>query len=373
MRVVIGGAGVAALESAAALRRLAAGGVSVTLVAPDRTFRTRALQPFAAFGIDSPRGVPVHALADRLDAQLIEDRVAWVDRDRYTVHCRSGRRIAFEALILGVGATLHVRYPQALALHEGASAGLTQLVSDITSADVRRIAFIAPERMAWPLPLYETALMTAAVGRMHDLRLSLVLVTGEASPLQVFGERASAELRSLLDRHEIELLTARRCQVPAADRVVVLGEHAGETRELAVDRVVALPELIGPHIRGLPSAPHGFIPIDHLCRVPGLGGVYAAGDGTDYPVKHGGIAAQQAEVAARCIAAAAGADVQPHPFHPTLSGMLLTGGTPRYLTARLVGGHPFRSTAAAVPDAAAGAPAKVLAPYLSALLAEIDR
>ena len=119
MRVVIGGAGVAALEAAAALRRLAAGRVSVTLVAPYRTFRTRALQPFAAFGIDSPRGVAVHALADRLEAQLIEDRVAWVDRDRYTVHCRSGRPIAFEALVLGVGATLHVRYPRALALHGG--------------------------------------------------------------------------------------------------------------------------------------------------------------------------------------------------------------------------------------------------------------
>ena len=228
MRVVIGGAGVAALEAAAALRRLAAGRVSVTLVAPDRTFRTRALQPFAAFGIDSPRGVAVHALADRLEAQLIEDRVAWVDRHRYTVHCRSGRPIAFEALVLGVGATLHVRYPRALALHEAAGAGLTQLVSDITSADVRRVAFVTPERMAWPLPLYETALMTAALGRMHQLRLSLTLVTGEAAPLQVFGDRASAELRSLLDRHDIELLTARRCQVPAADRVVVLGERGGE-------------------------------------------------------------------------------------------------------------------------------------------------
>lgn len=373
MRVVIGGAGVAALEAAAALRRLAADRVSVTLVAPDRTFVTRALQPLAAFGIDSPHGVPVHVLADRLGAELIEDRVSWVDRDRYTVHCRSGRAIAFEALVLGVGATLHVRYPQALTLHEGASAGLAQLASDITSGDVRRVAFVAPKRMAWPLPLYEAALMTAGLGREHHLRLSLTLVTGEAAPLQAFGDRAGAELRSLLDQYDIDFVTARRCQVPAADRVVLLGERAGETRELAVDRVVALPELIGPHIRGLPSAPYGFIPIDHLCRVPGLGGVYAAGDGTDYPVKHGGIAAQQAEVAARCIAAGAGADVQTHPFHPTLSGTLLTGGSPRYLTARLIGGHPFGSAAAAVPAEAAGAQAKVAAPYLTALLSEVQR
>ena len=279
--------------------------------------------------------------------------MAWVDRDRYTVHCRSGRAIAFEALVLAVGATLHVRYPQALTLHEGAGAGLTQLVSDITSADVRRVAFVTPERMAWPLPLYETALMTAALGRMRQLRLSLTLVTGEPPPSRCSAIAPAPSCDPSWTRHDIELLAARRCQVPAADRVVVLGEHGGETRELAVDRVVALPELIGPHIRGLPSAPHGFIPIDHLCRVPGLGGVYAAGDGTDYPVKHGAIAAQQAQVAARCIAAAAGANIEPHPFHPTLRGMLLTGGTPRYLTARLVAAHPFRSTTAAVPGAAA--------------------
>jgi sulfide:quinone oxidoreductase len=373
MRVVIAGAGVAALEAAAALHRLAAGRVTITLVAPDHMFRTRALQPLAPFGVDSPRGVPVCALADRLDAQLVEDRVSWVDRDRYTAHCRSGRTIAYEALVIAVGATVHVRYRQALTLHDGASAPLTQLVSDITSGEVRRIAFVAPERMAWPLPLYETALMTAALGHEHELRLSLTVVTGEAEPLQAFGDRAGAELRSLLDRHDIDLLTATRCQVPAAGRVVLLGEHAGQTRELTVDRVVALPELVGPHIRGLPSAAHGFIPIDHLCRVPGLGGVYAAGDGTDYPVKHGAIAAQQAQVAARHIAAAAGAEVTPHPFHPTLSGILLTGGTPRYLTARLIGGHPFRSTAGAVPADAADAAPKVVAPYLTGLLRETDQ
>jgi sulfide:quinone oxidoreductase len=373
MRAVIGGAGIAALEAAAALRRLAASRVRVTLVAPDPTFVVRALQPLAAFGIDAPHGVPIHAVADRLGADLVDDRVGWVDRDRRIVHCRSGAALAYDALVLGVGATPHVRFPQALTLNEDAAPGLAQLVCDITSASVRRVAFVAPHRMAWPLPLYETALMTAALGLEHQLPLSVTVVTGEAVPLQAFGDRAAEEMRSLLHQHDVDLVTATRCQVPAADRVVLHGEHAGETRQLAVDRVVALPELIGPHIRGLPSAPYGFIPVDHLCRVAGTDDVYAAGDGTDYPVKHGAIAAQQAQVAARAIAAAAGANVQPHPFHPTLDGMLLTGGTPRYLTARLVGGHPFGSQAADAPDAVPTPGAKVAAPYLTALLREVDR
>jgi len=373
MRVVIGGAGVGGLEAAAALRRYAADRVSVTLVAPDQAFRLRALQPMAAFGIKPPEDVPLRAIADRLGAELVEDRVGWVDRPQRTVQCRSGIALGYDALLLAVGATLHVRFPKALTLHEDAAPGLSQLVCDITSADVRRVAFLAPERMAWPLPLYETALMTAALGHEHRLRLSLTLVTGETAPLQAFGDHVGAEMRALLDEHGIDLVTSARCRVPAADRVILRTAHAGAAEQLAVDRVVALPELIGPRIRGLPSDRYGFIPTDHMCRVPGTVDIYAAGDGTDFPVKHGGIAAQQAEVAARRIAATVGADVQPRPFHPTLSGMLLTGGRPRYLAARLIGGHPFGSSVATTPFAIGETPPKVLAPHLAALLSEFAR
>lgn len=371
MRVVIGGAGVAALEAAAALRGYAADRLSVTIVAPDPTFAFRALQPWSAFGVDPRDRVSVRTLAERLDAELVADRVGWVDRRRRTVGCRSGKTITFDALLLGVGATVRVRFPKALTLHEGAAAPLTELVSQITSGGVRSVAFVAPERMAWSLPLYETALMTAALGREHRLSLSLTLVTGETDPLQAFGTQVAAEMRALLDEHGIDLITSTRCRVPASDRIILLGAGARDTDKLRVDRTVALPELLGPGIRGVPSDPYGFIPIDQLCRVSGTTDIYAAGDGTDFPVKHGGIAAQQAEVAARCIAASAGADVQPRPFHPTLDGLLLTGGRPRYLTARLIGGHPFGSRIATAPIGTDEAPAKVLAPHLIALLEEL--
>lgn len=371
MRVVIGGAGVAGLEAAAALRRFAADRVDVTIIAPDQAFQLPALQPLAAFGMDPGEGVPVRALADRLGAQLVRDRVAWVDRIRRTVHTRSGIALGFDALLLAVGAARHVRFPKALTLHEGAGGGLARLVSDIVAGEVRRLAFVAPVRMAWPLPLYEAALMTAALGPKHHLGLRLTVVTGETAPLEAFGDEVGAEMRALLDEHGIELVTTARCRVPATNRVLLIGGHPGETQELDVDRVVALPELLGPGIRGLPSDPYGFIPVDLHCRVPGTVDIYAAGDGTDFPVKHGGIAAQQAEVAALGIAAAAGADVQAHPFHPTLDGMLLTGGRPRYLTARLIGGHAFGSQVATVPIDTGEAPPKVLAPHLTALLRKI--
>jgi sulfide:quinone oxidoreductase len=100
-------------------------------------------------------------------------------------------------------------------------------------------------------------------------------------------------------------------------------------------------------------------------------GIYAAGDGTDFPIKHGAIAAQQADVAAACIAAAAGAPVKPRPLRPTLTGTLLTGDLPRYLSARLTGGHPVTSrVGTALPTAPATA--KLAAPHLMSLLAEIS-
>jgi sulfide:quinone oxidoreductase len=63
--------------------------------------------------------------------------------------------------------------------------------------------------------------------------------------------------------------------------------------------------------------------------VQGVSGVYAAGDGVDFPVKLGGLAAEMADAAAEHIAARAGADIEPQPFVPVLRGKLLTGGAPR--------------------------------------------
>jgi sulfide:quinone oxidoreductase len=57
---------------------------------------------------------------------------------------------------------------------------------------------------------------------------------------------------------------------------------------------------------------------------------------TTFPLKQGGIAAQQADAAAESIAALAGAPLTPRPFRPVLRGLLLTGLSPRYLAASLL-------------------------------------
>ena len=93
-----------------------------------------------------------------------------------------------------------------------------------------------------------------------------------------------------------------------------------------------MPRLAGPDLPGLVGHAHGFIPVDARCGVPGTDGqVFAAGDAIAFPVKHGGLAAQQADTAAAAIARLAGGDVEAAPFSPQLRGKLLTGGKPLYL------------------------------------------
>ena len=360
-RVLIAGGGVAAIELAAAVHEAAAERVHLTLLSPEENFVYRPGAAAARPASASREPVALMRIADALGADLISDHLQWVDREAGAAHTRTGRRVTFDALAVCIGAEARPAYPCAISLTGRPSEPLTHLVARIADGACRRLAFLIPERQGWPLPLYELAMAVATMAhRGPDLELTFV--TSEAEPLGVFGEPAAETMRALLTGRGIELITGARCRVPAADRVIVTGD-----RELEVDAVIALPELYGPHLRGLPCAANGFIPVDRFCRVRGVRGVYAAGDATDFPVKHGGIAAQQADVAALAIAARAGADVLPRPFHARLEGILATGGKPAYLSAWLAGGRPFGSEVSEDPRATSHP--KVIAAHLEPWLA----
>jgi sulfide:quinone oxidoreductase len=136
---------------------------------------------------------------------------------------------------------------------------------------------------------------------------------------------------------------------------------------IPADAVVALPRLLARGIAGLPGDEHGFVPVDEHGRVRGLTGVYAAGDVTNFPLKQGGLAAQQADAAAEAIAADLGEDLRPQPFRPVLRGLLLTGRAPRYLRAEVRRSRPARSTAGR--EAIWWPPAKIAGRRLGPLLA----
>ena len=103
----------------------------------------------------------------------------------------------------------------------------------------------------------------------------------------------------------------------------------------------------------------------------GLDGVYAAGDATAYPIKHGGVAAQQADVVAAAIAARAGLTGDPQPLQPVIRGALLTGLGTRYLEATPIGDGGFDSTVSAVCPW--DPPTKIAAHHPGPYLARGDR
>jgi sulfide:quinone oxidoreductase len=108
---------------------------------------------------------------------------------------------------------------------------------------------------------------------------------------------------------------------------------------------------------------------DRFGRVPGIDAVWAAGDATAFPIKQGGLAAQQADVVARAIAARAGADIEPEPFRPVLRGVLLTGRGRAWMRHDL-GAEADGDTADR--HALFWPPTKIAGRYLSPYLAGLD-
>ena len=363
-KVVIVGGGVAGIEAALALRDLAGDRVSVTMLAPDPEFVYRPLRVREPFAGPAARHYPLDEIARDIEIDLRQDAFKWLAPDGRVVHTESGDEIPYDALLLAPGARSHERFRHAVTLEDRRlDEQLQGLIQDVEAGHIHKLAFVAPSQMPWPLPLYELALMTARRAYDANQDVSVTLVTPEDAPLAVFGSTVSQAVEHLLEDNGILVISSTHCETPQSGEVML--HPAGYS--LHVDRVVALPELFGPSTPGVPKRDgHGFITVDAHCRVPELEGVYAAGDATEFPVKHGGIASQQADVAAESIAALAGASVRPSKFHPVIHGVLLGGDRPLYLSANVTGGHGSSSEVGDRPTWLPGTKidAKYLAPYL---------
>jgi len=143
-----------------------------------RAHRSYAGCPGAGFRVppdDGPRAVrlrcraalPLAAIVDDLGATLVVDRFGWVDAPARVAHTETGRAVPYDALVLASGAHAHARYEHALTLDDRRlDDQLHGLIQDIEGGYVHSLAFVMPAHKAWPLPLYELALMTAQ--RAHD-------------------------------------------------------------------------------------------------------------------------------------------------------------------------------------------------------------
>ena len=361
-KVVIAGGGVAALEALLALRELAEERVEIDLLTPNSDFVYRPMEFAALFRDERVRRFDLQRIAADQGANLNCDRLEGVWPDSRVV-TRSGALLPYDSLLIAIGARLRVGVPGAITVAApGFRQEFARVLDDLERGLARRLAFVAPAGIGWLLPLYELALMAADRLAERGVEAELLVVTPEDAPLEVFGLEASQHVDGLLAARGIELLTGHRPISFDANGLI-----ATPSERLDVDRVVALPAMSGPRIRGVPQTVTGFIPTDRHGKVPDADGVYAAGDGTAFPVKQGGLAAQQADAAAAAIAAKAGADVEPEPFVPVLRGLLLTGREPSYLRADLTRPElPSETAERPLWWPAAKVAARNLAPYLAA-------
>ena len=320
MKVLIAGGGFAGAEAVIALRELAGDRVDIELTSPSGSLVYRPHAVREPFDLREAERIPLQPLCDAHRATLRAARVRRVDAARRRVETESGETLTFDILLVATGARAEPAVSGSITF-DGTSgvAAMRSLLERARAGDVRRIAFVAPAGTGWTLPLYELALLAQTHLREHRQETRLDIVTPEDEPLGIFGPPASNRVRKALAARGI-------------------GVHRPqELAALAADAVVALPRIVGPRVPGLPATADGFLPVDDFSAVLDTPHVYAAGDVTDRPLKQGGLAAQQAEVAAAHIAARAGADVDPRPFAPRLRGLLLTGGLPWHL---LGGAHP---------------------------------
>jgi sulfide:quinone oxidoreductase len=338
--------------------------VNIELVSPERQFRYRPLAVGEPFGLSREEHLDLGKLASYRGVRHSLDAVTAVDPARQVAETASGIELPYDALFLAPGARRRAALPGAT-LYRGSPDGpaVSGLLAQLESGSIRTLVFAVPSGCTWTLPLYELALMTAA--GLFERRIGgrrLVLVTPEEQPLAVFGRRASHGVAALLEHAGIEVhLGTHPVSMNGGLEVVPHGS-------IEADAVLALPRLEGPYLAGLPADDQGFIVVDDLLRVLDSGPVWAAGDATTMPVKQGGLAAQEAEVAAAGIAAWAGAGPEPRPFDPVLRATLMTGGEPRYLRAWIGGGHGDRSEYSEHPLwwPASKIAGRYIAPYLQA-------
>ncbi|HEX3042067.1 MAG TPA: FAD-dependent oxidoreductase [Solirubrobacterales bacterium] len=368
-KVLIVGGGVGALEAAIALRDLAGDRARVEICAGRGDFVYRPFAVGEPYGASRVLRYDLERLAELCGAEFRLENVAAIDPELRLATSHDGSEIPYDYLVVACGSRLLRSVPGATTFWGVADEGEVQeIVGRLRGGRLRRVVFTMPGGHGWALPAYELALLAATELERHGIAdTKVTVVTPEEGPLKIFGRRASEQVAELLADRGVEVLANTH---PVAYENGALAIVPGEPIE--ADAVVSLPRLEGRHLAGLPYDTDGFVPVDDHGRIAGLSHAFAVGDVTNFPVKQGGIATQQADAAAEAIAAGLGCDLEAHPLDPVLRGILWTGSQPRYLFGWLGGGHGETSVASDRPPWPIDNPSKLIGRYLTPFLAEIQ-
>jgi sulfide:quinone oxidoreductase len=334
LRVLIAGGGVAGLEVLLALRELAGDKLEVTLLAPKPEFVYRPMIVEEAFSLVPAERHELDLLVADQGGEFVLGELSEVSPDEHLVRLSNGAELTYDVAVICVGAQSQPAYASATTLRSWEEPlAIDEALATAAAHTSRTIAFVVPPGVSWALPLSELAMFSQLRAADQGLDLKTMIVTPETEPLAIFGPPATDAVAGMLRGRRIEV----RCGASVVERdgdLIAVPDDG----KLDVGAVVALPVLSGPNISGLPSDGDGFMPTDEYGRVRGVEDVFAAGDGTDFPIKQGGLGTQQADACAEMIASRAGASVEPQPFKPVLRGKLITRSESLNLSADISGG-----------------------------------
>jgi sulfide:quinone oxidoreductase len=364
--VVIAGGGVAAVEAALALRALADEHVRLTLVSPDPVLLYRPAATVEAFDGAPPLAYDLRAIAEDLGVAYHQARLKSVGSRMRYVRTGVGARLEYDALILALGARAVAGVPGAMTFRDQRDVRLvTRLLREVGAGAVRRVAFALPPGCSRPLPLYELAFLLAKHAQEHRLQIDVSIVSPEPEPLALFGPKAARLVADMLATRGVRFVGDTAATEVRRDGTLALASGA----RIPIDRVVAVPELRGRQVTGVPADPRGFVPTDASGRVAGVPDIYAAGDMTTFPIKQGGLATQQADRIAHTIAEGLGASVKGFRTAHVLQARLLSGDRPVVLRTELDwNGQPTTASLEHTETHQAASSAKVFAQYLAPYL-----
>ena len=164
--VVIAGGGFAALEAMIALRRLAGGRVELVLLCPTPDLAYPPLSVVEPFGLGE---APLRPGRDRARPRCrAARRCGGRGRHRPARVAHALRRRDHLRLAAGDDAEPHEAVPGALTFRGSADRpAFEDLLASIDAGRVKSVVFAVPAGTAWPLPLYELALLDRGAGRFE--------------------------------------------------------------------------------------------------------------------------------------------------------------------------------------------------------------
>lgn len=307
--VIVGG-GFAGIEAALYLKSRLDGQADVTIISASDRFTYRPFLTYIPFGLSPERvSIDLDGIARAHDVRLVMGHVDRVDPEASLVHFGS-RALPFDSLILATGARIVTgaipKIPQGYTVWDEKEmlrlrGRLTACLNAAMRGEQRRIVFLIPPDAAWTGPTYELALMLATWASWQGVaeRFEISLYTAEKRHLEALGMDLHEHVGASMARHDITVETGRTFRRVDHGQITL-----GDGRIVPFDVLISAAGYMGGGpTDGLPVDERGFLRTRPETRqLVSHDHIYAAGDGSDFPVKQGFLGLLQADAAAEHIA-----------------------------------------------------------------------